>query len=216
MFTGIIEDLGSIGAVEKGGGKWVVTVNTGLDPASIREGDSIAVDGVCLTATSVTHGSFSADVSLETLRLTTLINAKVGKRVNVERAMRADGRFGGHIVMGHIDGIGTIVDVRKEGESNRLTVRVSDELARYIVVKGSVAIDGISLTVNNRHDNTFTVNIIPYTSSKTTLTGKSLRDSVNIETDILGKYAEQFLVGNKKGGGINMDFLYTHGYTKGE
>ncbi len=215
MFTGIIEDLGTISSIGKGEGKWVFTVKTGLDPASIGEGDSIAVNGVCLTATTVSHGSFTADASRETLRLTTLKNAQAGDRVNVERAMRADGRFGGHMVMGHVDGIGTIVDVRNEGESIRYTVRVPDDLSPYIVVKGSVAIDGISLTVNGWHDNTFTVNIIPYTSSKTTLTGKSLRDSVNIETDILGKYVERFFAANKRGG-IDMEFLYAHGYAKGE
>jgi riboflavin synthase len=129
--------------------------------------------------------------------------------------MKADGRFGGHFVMGHVDGVGTIAGNRKEGDSIRLEVEVSADLSSYIVKKGSVAIDGISLTVNEQHGNMFAVNIIPYTASKTTMGLKNLRDKVNIETDIIGRYIESF-IGRGSREGITMDFLYEHGFTKGE
>lgn len=215
MFTGIIEDIGIIASIKKMGGRWELSLKTALPSVSIKEGDSICVDGVCLTATKISGNVFSADASLETLNLTTLKDKKGGQKVNLERAMIADGRFGGHLVTGHIDGIGTIVDIRKEGDSTRLTVEVPASLARYIVRKGSIAIDGISLTVNEQRDNTFTVNIIPYTVSQTTIADKNLRDSINIETDIIGKYVENFLV-KDKGKGIDKDFLYRHGYIRGE
>lgn len=215
MFTGIIEDIGIIASIKKMGGRWELSLKTALPSVSIKEGDSICVDGVCLTATKISGNVFSADASLETLNLTTLKDKKGGQKVNLERAMIADGRFGGHLVTGHIDGIGTIVDIRKEGDSTRLTVEVPASLARYIVRKGSIAIDGISLTVNEQRDNTFTVNIIPYTVSQTTIADKNLRDSINIETDIIGKYVENFFV-KDKGKGIDKDFLYRHGYIRGE
>ena len=135
--------------------------------------------------------------------------------MNLERAMSADGRFGGHLVTGHIDGIGTIVEKGKEGDSMKLVIEVSPSLSRYIVGKGSIAIDGISLTVNEQRDNIFTVNIIPYTVSRTTIGEKNLRDAINIETDIIGKYVESFLTKDKSKS-IDMDFLYRHGYVKGE
>ncbi len=215
MFTGIIEDIGIIASINKMGGRWELSLKTALPPVSVKEGDSISVDGVCLTATKLSGNIFSADASLETLNLTTLKDKKSGQRVNLERAMSADGRFGGHLVTGHIDGIGVIVDIRKEGDSTRLTVEVPPALAGYIVRKGSIAIDGISLTVNEQRDNTFTVNIIPYTVSQTTIADKNLRDSINIETDIIGKYVENFLA-KDKGKGIDKDFLYRHGYIRGE
>lgn len=215
MFTGIIEDIGTIANINKMGGRWELSLKTALPPVTIKEGDSISVDGVCLTATKISGNIFTVDASLETLNLTTLKDKKGGQRVNLERAMSADGRFGGHLVTGHIDGIGTIVDIRKEGDSTRLTIEVPPALAGYIVRKGSVAIDGISLTVNEQRDNTFTVNIIPYTVSQTTIADKNLRDSINIETDIIGKYVENFLA-KDKGKGIDKDFLYRHGFIGGE
>jgi riboflavin synthase len=215
MFTGIIEDIGVIANINKMGGRWEFSLKTALGPGTIREGDSISADGVCLTATKTGSGLFSVDVSLETLNLTTLKEQRVGQRVNLERAMSAESRFGGHLVTGHVDGIGTIIEKRKEGDSIKLVIEVLPTLARYIVKKGSVAIDGISLTVNEQRDNTFTVNIIPYTISRTTIGEKNLRDIFNIETDIIGKYVENFLT-KDKGKGIDMDFLYRHGYVQGE
>lgn len=215
MFTGIIEDVGTITGIVKSGGKWEFAVATALDTNGIALGDSIAIDGVCLTATRIGRGFFTADASLETLRVTTLSEKKTGSHVNLERAMAADGRFGGHIVMGHVDGIGSILEIRNEGESIRYTLEIPVEISRYVVKKGSVTIDGISLTVNDRHDNTFNVNIIPFTARKTTIVERSLRDRVNIETDIIGKYVESFLSKEKKEG-FDLAFLYKYGYLKGD
>ena len=215
MFTGIIEDIGLIAGINKLEGRWEFSLKTTLQSATIKEGDSICVDGACLTATKLSGNIFSVDASLETLRLTTLKDKKTGQKVNLERAMSADGRFGGHLVTGHVDGIGTIANKRKEGDSVRFVIEVPSSLARYIVGKGSIAIDGISLTVNEQRDNIFTVNIIPYTVSRTTIGEKNLRDVINIETDIIGKYVENFL-SKDKNKSIDMDFLYRHGYIKGE
>ncbi len=215
MFTGIIEDIGVIAAIEKGSGSWVFVVRTSFEPGSVREGDSVSVDGVCLTATAVRGQTFNADASLETLRLTTLKDKAPGQKVNLERAMTAEGRFGGHIVTGHVDTVGTITDIRNEGNSVRMTIEVPPETARSIVKKGSIAIDGISLTVNEQSDNKFTINIIPYTASRTTILEKNQRDKINIETDIIGKYVEGFLA-KRDGKGIDLDFLARHGFVKGE
>ena len=215
MFTGIIEDIGVIANINKMAGRWEISLKTALSPATIKEGDSISVDGVCLTVTKLSNNTFFVDASLETLRLTALKDKRIGQSVNLERAMSADGRFGGHLVTGHIDGIGTITEKKKEGDSTRFVIEVSPSLARYIVAKGSIAIDGISLTVNEQRDNIFTVNIIPYTVSRTTIGEKNLRDTINIETDIIGKYVESFLKKDKNKS-IDMDFLHRHGYVKGE
>jgi riboflavin synthase len=215
MFTGITEDVGSIRSIKRGSGKWEFSVNTRFDPRGIREGDSICVDGVCLTATKISTGFFAADASLETLRVSTLSEKKANDRVNLERAMSADGRFGGHIVTGHVDAIGTIVDIGKSGDSILLKVEVPREISNYIIGKGSIAIDGISLTVNEQKANIFAVNIIPFTVSHTTIGEKRERDKVNIETDLIGKYVERFLRSRERRG-VDLDFLYEHGYIKGE
>jgi len=215
MFTGIIEDIGVIANINKMAGRCEISLKTALPPATIKEGDSISVDGVCLTVTKFSNNTFSVDASLETLRLTTLKDKRPGQKVNLERAMSAENRFGGHLVTGHIDGVGSIIEKRKEGDSVKLSIEVSPSLSRYIVGKGSIAIDGISLTVNEQRDNIFTVNIIPYTVSRTTIGEKNLRDTINIETDIIGKYVESFLKKDKNKS-IDMDFLYRHGYVKGE
>jgi riboflavin synthase len=215
MFTGIIEDIGSILSIRKSSGKWEFYIKTVLVKTGIREGDSISIDGVCLTATTITGDGFIADASLETLKVTTLAEKKTGVRVNIERAMGADGRFGGHFVMGHVDGIGTIADMKKAGDSVRLSVEIPLDITRYIVKKGSVAIDGISLTVNEQRNNIFTVNIIPFTTSTTTIGEKNPKDKVNIETDIIGKYIESFLTKDKNKG-VDLDFLYKHGYARGD
>ncbi len=215
MFTGIIEDIGVIANINKMAGRWEISLKTALPPATIKEGDSISVDGVCLTVTKLSNNTFSVDASLETLRLTTLKDKRAGQRVNLERAMSAENRFGGHLVTGHIDGVGSIIEKKKEGDSTQLVIEVSPSLSRYIVGKGSIAIDGISLTVNEQRDNIFSVNIIPYTVSRTTIGEKNLRDAINIETDIIGKYVESFITKNKSKS-IDMDFLYRHGYVKGE
>lgn len=215
MFTGIIEDVGTVKLIGKMSGRWEFTVNTSLDMTTISDGDSIAVDGVCLTVIRLEEGSFVADASLETLNITTLKDKKTGDRVNLERAMRADSRFGGHIVMGHIDAIGRIAGMKEAGDSIRIDIEVPKETGRYIVRKGSVTLDGISLTVNDQNDTTFSVNIIPYSASKTTLQFKALRDRVNVETDILGRYVEKFVAQIDRSS-TDLEFLYTHGYIRGK
>jgi len=215
MFTGIIEDIGTIIAIDKMSGRRDFSIRTSLSAAEIREGDSIAVDGVCLTVTGLEREAFHADASLETLNVTTLDGKSVNDRVNLERAMRADSRLGGHIVMGHVDGVGRIEAIKKAGDSIAYTIGVPKETARYIVRKGSITVDGISLTVNEQSDTTFTVNIIPYTASKTTIGLKVQGDTINIETDILGRYVEKFMTTGRDSG-IDLDFLYTHGYIRGK
>lgn len=215
MFTGIIEDVGTITGINRMSGKWEFSVKTNLTPFDIKEGDSISVNGVCLTVVRTGRGTFSADASLETLNKTTLKETKVSQRVNIERAMEAGGRLGGHLVTGHVDAIGTITDIKQAGDSRQFSIEIPIDISRYFVQKGSVAIDGISLTVNEQHGNTFTVNIIPYTASRTTIGEKNLRDRVNIETDIIGRYVESFLVRNKQKE-IDLSFLSDHGYIKGD
>ena len=215
MFTGIIEDIGKIVGINGTGGKWELKVATKLLNGGVREGDSVAIDGVCLTATKVEKDMFHADASLETLKLTTLQHKKAGSRVNIERAISAGGRFGGHFVMGHIDGMGTIVNMKKEGDSIKLEVEIPPDASQYLVKKGSIAIDGISLTVNEQHGNIITVNIIPYTASKTTIGDRHLRDKVNVEADIIGKYILSF-VNKDQRTGVDMNFLYEHGFAKGD
>ncbi len=214
MFTGIIEDVGSITGIGKREGRWTVTVLAGFNPGDIREGDSIAVNGVCLTVTGLAGSAFQADASLETLSLTTLRTLSINDRVNLERAMRLDSRLGGHIVMGHVDGTGRIAAIGPEGDSIRMDIETPAEISRYIVKKGSVAIDGISLTVNDQRDNRFTLNVIPYSAAKTTIGSKHLGDQVNVETDILGRYVEKFIKRGEKDGS-DLDFLYRYGYIKG-
>jgi len=214
MFTGIIEDIGEITAINKTGGRWEFSIKTRLLKEDVKEGDSICVDGVCLTVTRLSGINFYADASYETINVTTLGKKSVGDRVNLERAMGAGARFGGHFVTGHVDCIGTIRRKEPSGDSVRLSIEVPEDISRFIVKKGSVSIDGISLTVNSKDDNIFTVNIIPYTSMRTTIGEKEVGSSENIETDIIGKYVDSFLEKSEKKG-IDMDFLYKHGYIKG-
>ncbi|MCX8022380.1 MAG: riboflavin synthase [Syntrophorhabdaceae bacterium] len=215
MFTGIIEDIGIVEDIRKSSGKWEFRIKTVLAKSGIREGDSVAIDGVCLTSTRIGNGYFFADASLETLNLTTLREKKAMDRVNIERAMEPSGRFGGHFVMGHVDGLGVIKSIRPSGDSLFFEVEVPEELTRYIVKKGSIAIDGISLTVNEQHGNIFTVNIIPYTASRTTIGDKNPGDKVNIETDIIGKYVERF-ISVRSERGITKEFLSKYGFLKGD
>ncbi len=200
MFTGIIEETGTIDRIEKGGRSARLRIKCRKVLEGTRVGDSISVNGVCLTATGVDADGFTADVMDETVRRSSLSRLTSGSRVNLERAMPADGRFGGHIVAGHVDGLGTIRDIIKEemavvyriepGDNNGGSDG-NDGLLRYIVSKGSIAIDGISLTVASVDDTGFTVSIIPHTISETTLHEKKIGDIVNIETDIIGKYVEK-------------------------
>lgn len=193
MFTGIVEELGTIRSIQRGKHSAVLSIGASLVLSDLKIGDSVAVNGVCLTATSRDSGGFTADVMHETLNRSSLGALTVGSRVNLERAMPADGRFGGHIVSGHIDGTGTICAIRPDDNAVWYTVQASPELLRYIVEKGSITIDGISLTVAAVEADRFSISAIPHTAAVTTLGKKRVGDTVNLETDIIGKYVEKLL-----------------------
>ena len=212
MFTGIIEEIGHITHIRTGGSTCTVTVAAHTVLTDVRIGDSIAVNGTCLTVCSFDAGHFSADVMPETMRRTNLGSLTPGAPVNLERAMAAGGRFGGHIVSGHIDGTGSIRSLRHEGNAVWVTVTAAPELLRYIVEKGSIAIDGISLTVAAVTAQDFSVSVIPHTGSETTLLARKPGDAVNLECDILAKYVEKLCRPAKESGGISQDFLAEHGF----
>jgi len=196
MFTGIIESLGTISAIRPAGRGRQVVIDSDMALEGIKPGDSIAVNGACLTAVSLSGRRFQADVSPETLSKTTFGGAKVGDRVNLERALRLSDRIDGHLVSGHIDGMGTIKKRSPLDNSVIITIEVPKALSRYFIEKGSVAVDGISLTINRCWEGGFEVSIIPHTAKLTTLPHKKQGDSVNIETDMIGKYVERFLISN--------------------
>ena len=193
MFTGIIEETGTVQSISISGNSGTIQIGAELVLEGTRPGDSIAVNGVCLTVTALTGRSFSADVMAETLRRSNLGNLKGGSLVNLERAMPADGRFGGHIVSGHIDGTGTVSALEQEGNATWVYIRTEPEILALIVEKGSIAIDGISLTVAKVGKNDFAVSIIPHTGTHTSLLKKKAGDVVNLENDIVGKYVQRLL-----------------------
>lgn len=211
MFTGIIEEIGTVRRIEHGakGARLTIQAKTVLEDTRI--GDSIATNGVCLTVVSMTGDSFSADVMAESLRRSSLGTLQGGSSVNLERAMAANGRFGGHIVSGHIDGTGTIASQKREDNAVWVKVKTPAPLLRYIVEKGSIAIDGVSLTVAAVTDTDFSVSIIPHTGAQTILLGKKPGEPVNLECDVIGKYVEKMLTPHKSSG-ITMDFLAQHGF----
>jgi riboflavin synthase len=190
-----------------------LSISCGLPTDEIKPGDSIAVDGACLTVTSIQPQGFSVDVSSETLQRTTLGRKRAGDRVNLERALRLGDRLGGHLVSGHIDGLGVLGTREKSGEFIRLVFGAPEQLLKYIIEKGSVAIDGISLTVNSVTGRDFSVMIIPHTLEKTTLAGKGPGDQVNVENDLIGKYVEKLLGKRDADTGITLDFLAKHNFT---
>lgn len=193
MFTGIIEEIGTIKSINSTGisSQLCISANTILEDTKI--GDSIAVNGVCLTVTSIKSNLFTADVMAETLRRSNLGSLIPQSKINLERAMPANGRFGGHIVSGHIDGTGTIVETKPEGNAVWIKINCSSNLLKYIIHKGSITIDGISLTVAKVTDSDFSVSIIPHTAANTTLLQKKSGDVVNLENDVVGKYIEKLL-----------------------
>ena len=193
MFTGIIEELGTVKAVKKGAKSAELSIEGNKIFDDIHLGDSIAVNGVCLTVTEYSGNIFKADVMNETLMRSSLGSLKTGSKVNLERAMAANGRFGGHIVSGHIDGTGVISDLTKDDIAVWVTIKTTPEILRLIVEKGSIAIDGISLTVARVSETDFAVSIIPHTGANTTLLMKNKGDVVNLENDITGKYIEKLL-----------------------
>ena len=213
MFTGIIEEVGTIKDIRLQSHSAVISVSADAVLEGTRIGDSIAVNGVCLTVTSLRDREFSADATPETVARTSLYRLRGGSPVNLERAIAADGRFGGHIVMGHVDGRGSVEGIVREENSLLLAIKADPGIMRYVVMKGSVAIDGISLTVADVSQSEFTVSLIPHTAEVTTVRYMKRGDSVNIETDIIGKYVEKFLLPQKgKNGGITMEMLSEHGF----
>lgn len=192
MFTGIIEETGKIVSVQKGQKSSKLSIEGSLIFDDLKLGDSVAVNGVCLTVSSLSKTMFTADVMSETIARSSLGALKQGSLVNLERAMAANGRFGGHIVSGHIDGTGTISGIKKDDNAVWITIDTSDKISRYIIEKGSIAIDGISLTVARESKNQFAVSIIPHTGKETTLLQKKPGDTVNLENDLIGKYIERF------------------------
>lgn len=193
MFTGLIEDVGTIADVRRKNNSAVLTIRSRLPVRSMPLGASIAVNGACLTVVKKTRGSFTVDVSPETLRRTNLSELAIGSPVNLEQPMRLQERLGGHLVTGHVDGIGTIAAIAKQGEFTVFTFRLPAVLGRLLVSKGSVAVDGISLTVNDCGRSRFSVAIIPFTLSHTNLRARGVGAKVNIETDLIGKYVHSFM-----------------------
>lgn len=216
MFTGIIEETGTIRRIQKGPHSAVLSIEARLILEDISVGDSIAVNGICLTVISFHSHGFAADVMHETLNRSSLSALKPGSLVNLERAMAAGGRFGGHIVAGHVDGTGTITSIEKDDNAVWYTIKAAPSILRYIVEKGSIAIDGISLTVAKVARDTFSVSVIPHTAMATTLGRRRAGDLVNLETDLVGKYIEKLLAFQKEpaapASSLSREFLTEHGY----
>ncbi len=217
MFTGIIEDKGKVLRVEYRGQEKKLTIELPTYLTEVQLGDSININGVCLTVVQKKEQGIELDMSQETLQKTILSELREGDQVNLERALTLTGRLGGHIVTGHIDGIGEIIEKKKERDFLRLGIRIPESISRYVVQKGSIAIDGISLTVNECKAAEIQLTLIPYTIEKTTLLDKKVGDQVNVETDILGKYVEKLLgQGDKESVKVDLSFLKEHGFIKGE
>ncbi len=214
MFTGIIAGHGTLVRSEPVGGDRRLTVRSrSVDLAGVHLGDSIAVNGVCLTVVQLGEASFSADVSRETLAVTTLKDWREGEELNLELALQPQSRLGGHIVSGHVDGIGELISRHPDGRSERLVFRVPQALARYIAHKGSVCIDGVSLTVNEVQADTFGVNIIPHTAERTTLHAFRPGRQVNIEVDVIARYLERLLLQDHRSApGVTLDLLAKAGF----
>ena len=219
MFTGIVEEKGIIERIRKGRNSAELYVRAFRIMDDVKLGDSIAVNGVCLTVTSFDSGGFTADVMHETLNRSSLAQLRSGSMVNLERAMRADGRFGGHIVAGHVDGVGIITDITRDDNAVWYTVKAEPEVMRYIVEKGSIAIDGISLTVAKVMQDRFSISAIPHTVRETVLAERRKGDTVNLENDVIGKYVEKLMkpAGTDEdsmagGSGITEEFLTRYGF----
>jgi riboflavin synthase len=217
MFTGIVEDKGKVLKVDHRREMKRLTIDVPFDLTEMQVGDSINVNGVCLTVVEKRGRAISVDLSPESLQKTTLARVKEADKVNLERALRLSDRLGGHIVTGHIDGIGTITERKTEGNSLHLRVRIPQAITPYMVQKGSIAIDGISLTVNEFGEDWVRLTLIPYTLQKTTLREKKVGEEVNVEADILGKYVEKVLDrGKGTPKGIDLSFLKQHGFLENE
>jgi riboflavin synthase len=212
MFTGLIEGIGKVKATDRSGRDMTLTILPDFEISDCRIGDSVCVNGVCLTVTRVQEGLFSAYVSAETISRSTLGSIRHGDDVNLERAMRLTDRLGGHILSGHVDGIGRIIHMSQVQRSWLIRVEIEKSLARYTIEKGSIAMDGISLTINRCDDRSFDVNIIPETAAKTTLLKKRAGALLNIETDIIAKYIEKLIMKDKTSSSIDMKMLEAFGF----
>jgi len=218
MFTGIIEAIGRIESIEDKGGDARLWIHTGkLDMSDVQLGDSIAANGVCLTAIELKPAAYCADVSGETLSLTSLGQLQAGSEVNLEKALTPTTRLGGHLVSGHVDGLGTVVERRDDARSVRFVIEAPAELARYIAMKGSITVDGVSLTVNKVDGARFELNIVPHTLQETIMSHYQAGHRVNLEVDLIARYLERLVLGDKAaqpGSGITEAFLAEHGFLK--
>lgn len=215
MFTGLIEEIGKVQSVVKSTKSAKITIKANKVLEEIKLGDSISTNGVCLTATEFTANNFTVDVMAETMRRSNLHRLSPGDEVNLERALKVGDRLGGHIVSGHIDGMGTIANYENEDNAVWITITASPEILKYIVQKGSIAIDGISLTVAYVDETDFKVSIIPHTKEVTTLLRKKIGDIVNLECDLVGKYIEKLILSKEQAPvkkGIDMNFLSDYGF----
>lgn len=219
MFTGIIEEIGTVAAIKNGIKSAKITINADKVLEHVKIGDSISTNGVCLTVVSFNRNSFTVDVMPETMRRSNLKHLKNGSKVNLERALKLGDRLDGHIVSGHIDGVGIIKDMVQEDNATWVTIETSPELLKYIIEKGSIAIDGTSLTVTYVDDNVFKVSIIPMTKDNTTLLKKSLGEEVNLECDMVGKYIEKLTMykpeiseNKKERSSLDLKFLEENGF----
>ena len=212
MFTGIIEEIGKVKAVQRGGHAVVLEIEANKVLENTQIGDSIATNGVCLTVTTIENGCFRADVMPETMMRSNLGELRPGDRVNLERALCLGGRLGGHLVSGHVDGIGHIVGKEQDENAIWVTIATSSEVLRYIIEKGSIAIDGVSLTIAYVDEHVFKVSVIPHTQEETTLVSKRIGGTVNLENDMIAKYVEKLMGGNGKSKGLTLEFLQANGF----
>ncbi|QWI18420.1 riboflavin synthase subunit alpha [Bacillus wiedmannii] len=213
MFTGIVEELGTIANMQQSGEAMKLTIHANKILSDVHLGDSIAVNGICLTVTSFTTTSFTVDAMPETMQSTSLRMLKPHSKVNLERAMAANGRFGGHFVSGHIDGIGTILNKKQHYNAVYYKIAIADELLRYCLHKGSVAVDGTSLTIFDIDKSSITISLIPHTVSESVIGAKNAGDIVNIECDMIGKYIERFISKPvKRTGSMSESFLQENGF----
>ena len=212
MFTGIVEELGKVKSISLGRSQQRLTINCSRILEDMHIGDSIAVNGICLTVVEIDENSFSADVMNETMSRTSLGVLNVGSPVDLERAMSSQGRFGGHIVSGHIDGTGTIKHIQQDGNAVWFEIKTTDKILDGIVEKGSITIDGISLTVADVDNTSFKVSIIPHTLEATVLGTKRIGNIVNLENDVVGKYVKKFLGSDSRSGGLTKETLMENGF----
>ena len=211
MFTGIVEEMGNVKALRREAGAARITISASAVLSNTALGDSISVNGVCLTIVDIGKNEFSADVAVETLKVTNLGDLNIGMKVNLERALQLSARIGGHLVSGHVDAVGHIREKREEGNGWRVFIDAPETLLRYVIKKGSIAIDGISLTVADVDKAGFSIAMIPHTAKLTTLGFKSAGDSVNLEGDLIGKYVERLLSGRMESG-VNLELLKKTGF----